>query len=202
MESQMPEGNASVWGSVTSVIKRDWKTIPNILSYFRLLLIPVIVYLYVGLGEYRLAAVFVVISGVSDVADGIIARHFNMVSDFGKVLDPAADKLTQIAMFICLSMRYSLALVLVVIIVLKEFTMFIMGLMVYKRLGDVHSARWFGKAATFIVILTSFVLILFPDLSSGVATSLLILSVAAVTLSFILYFFYYLDLLRNGTERK
>ena len=185
--------------------KREYFSIPNLMGYLRIVLVPVYLWVYLtaqNSRDYYLAAGIMLVSFLTDLLDGQVARRFNMITEFGKVLDPAADKLTQIAMFICLSMRYSLALVLVVIIVLKEFTMFIMGLMVYKRLGDVHSARWFGKAATFIVILTSFVLILFPDLSSGVATSLLILSVAAVTLSFILYFFYYLDLLRNGTERK
>ncbi|MBQ1729399.1 MAG: CDP-alcohol phosphatidyltransferase family protein, partial [Oscillospiraceae bacterium] len=73
------------------IIKRDWKTIPNCMSYFRIVLIPVFVILYVN-GWYRSAAVVIVISWFSDVADGFVARRFNMTSELGKVLDPVADK--------------------------------------------------------------------------------------------------------------
>ena len=75
-------------------------TIPNFMSLFRLCLIPLIVWLYHGKEMYGWAAVVLVISGITDVADGIVARHFHMVSDFGKAFDPVADKLTQFAMLL------------------------------------------------------------------------------------------------------
>lgn len=197
MTTQNTHGEDSLWKRVAAVIKRDWNTIPNLLSYFRLLLIPVFIWLYVGEGNYEAAAVTVIISGLSDVLDGFIARHFNMVSDFGKVLDPAADKLTQVAMFICLSVRYKLALVLVCIIVVKEITMFILGMVVFKKAGDVHSARWFGKLATFIVIATSFILIIFTKIDPAIANGLLVLSLSVVSFSFVMYGIYYLEMLRG-----
>ena len=85
--------------------KKDILTIPNLLSLFRLLMIPVIVWLYVKEKNYYAAAAMVLISGATDIADGIIARKFNMISDFGKILDPMADKLTQGALIICLSFK-------------------------------------------------------------------------------------------------
>ena len=74
--------------------KENVLTIPNLLSLFRLLLIPVIVWLYCVRQDYRWTIVALAVSGLSDILDGIIARKFNMVSDLGKILDPCADKLT------------------------------------------------------------------------------------------------------------
>ena len=73
-------------------------TIPNLISLFRILLIPLIIWLYCGKKQYAATIAVVAISGVSDIIDGKIARKFNMVSDVGKVLDPIADKLTQAAL--------------------------------------------------------------------------------------------------------
>ena len=66
-------------------------TIPNLISLFRILLIPLIIWLYCGKKQYAATIAVVAISGVSDIIDGKIARKFNMVSDVGKVLDPIAD---------------------------------------------------------------------------------------------------------------
>ena len=81
-------------------------TIPNVLSFFRLLLIPVIVWLYIVKKDPLWTTGILVLSGVTDVVDGIIARKCNMISDFGKAFDPVADKLTQIAMLFCLVSRF------------------------------------------------------------------------------------------------
>ena len=58
-------------------------TLPNILSFFRLCLIPLIVWQYVGKRNYLMALYLLALSGLTDIADGIIARSFNMISDFG-----------------------------------------------------------------------------------------------------------------------
>ena len=81
-------------------------TIPNLLSCLRLALIPCFVWAYLVNEDPRMTVLLLLISGLSDVADGLIARHFNMVSNLGKVLDPLADKLTQAAMLVCLTSRY------------------------------------------------------------------------------------------------
>jgi cardiolipin synthase len=179
------------------VVKRDWKTIPNILSYFRIILIPIFIWLYVKRENYNLAAIIIIISGISDVADGIIARKFNMVSDLGKALDPAADKLTQIAMFICLSFRYEAALILVCVIILKEITMLVFGLLVFKKAGTVNSAKWFGKATTFVVVATSFILVIFPTISDTIANTLLTVSIVMALFSYFMYTRYYLNIMKE-----
>ena len=83
-------------------------TLPNLLSLFRLLLIPVIVWLYSVQKNYYAAIGVILLSGISDIVDGWIARRFAMVSDFGKILDPVADKLTQAALLVCLLSQYRL----------------------------------------------------------------------------------------------
>ena len=80
-------------------------TIPNIISMFRLLLIPVFIFSYVILKNDLLTVILLTVSGISDMLDGWIARRFNMVSELGKALDPIADKLTQLSMILCLIFR-------------------------------------------------------------------------------------------------
>ena len=81
-------------------------TIPNLLSAFRILLVPVIVWLYCWKADYPLAAWTLTLSGLTDIVDGFIARRFHMVSNLGKALDPIADKLTQTAALGCLLTRF------------------------------------------------------------------------------------------------
>ena len=123
-------------------------TIPNLLSFFRLLLIPVIVWLYVGKRDPLWACILLVLSGVTDIIDGIIARKCQMVSDFGKAFDPVADKLTQIAMLFCLVTRFKWMLLPLCVMVVKELTAGILGLVVIRKTGNVDGAVWHGKATT------------------------------------------------------
>ena len=77
--------------------KNQFFTIPNLLSLVRLAMIPLLLWLYLEKREYLWTAVVVVLSGATDIVDGIIARKYDLISDLGKALDPVADKLTQIA---------------------------------------------------------------------------------------------------------
>jgi hypothetical protein len=106
---------------------KNWKkeifTIPNILSFFRLILIPVYVTIYLTAREatdYLLAAAILAVSCLTDLIDGKIARHFNMVSTLGKIIDPLADKATQFSLIICLTSQYPILWCLVGLFVVKE----------------------------------------------------------------------------------
>ena len=123
-------------------------TIPNILSLFRLLLIPVIMWLYIVKEDPVLTTVILALSGITDIVDGIIARKCHMVSDFGKAFDPVADKLTQIAMLFCLVSRFKWMLLPLCVMVIKEVTAGILGLLVIRKTGNVDGAVWHGKATT------------------------------------------------------
>ena len=129
---------------------RIW-TIPNILSIFRMVLIPVFVWTYCGLKNDLATALVLLISGLSDTVDGVIARRFNMVTTFGKAIDPVADKLTQIAMLLCLLTRFPSLIILFVLLLIKEITGGVMSLLILKRRKLVLPADWHGKLTTFLL---------------------------------------------------
>ena len=126
-------------------------TIPNILSMFRLLLLPVIVYTYLNQNDYVLTGTLLVISGVTDLLDGYIARTFNMMSDLGKILDPVADKATQAVVLLCLITRFRWLVIPFICILIKELFMSCIGMIVIKETGEVHGAVWHGKVPTFML---------------------------------------------------
>ena len=122
------------------------KYVPNTLTAIRFLLIPFIV-IFILHGNFVGGIILLILSGLSDVLDGIIARRFNLVSDFGKLVDPLADKTTQIALIIALSLRGVVPLWIVLIVSLKESIMIAVAIFLYvKKL--VVSSKWYGKLAT------------------------------------------------------
>lgn len=137
-----------------SKYKDKYLTIPNLLSLLRLCMIPVMVWLYIGKKNYGLTALILVLSGLTDMADGYIARHFNMVSDFGKAFDPVADKLTQIAMMLCLVTRFPLMLLPWIVLVVKEVFTGITSLLAIHKTGQVEGAVWHGKVTTTLLYFT------------------------------------------------
>ena len=156
-------------------------TIPNVLSFFRLLLIPVIVWLYIVKNDPVWTTVILILSGVTDVVDGIIARKCNMVSDFGKVFDPVADKLTQIAMLFCLVSRFQWMLLPLYVLVVKEVTAGILGFLVIRKTGNVDGAVWHGKATT-VSLYTMMVIHLIWFHIPGVVSGILIGGCTALAL--------------------
>lgn len=125
-------------------------TIPNILSVVRIFIIPFIAIEYFK-GHYLLTAALLLLSGLTDVVDGFIARRFNMISDVGKVLDPIADKLTQVAVVVCLTVKHPELLPLVIVLTVKELLMLIGALAMINRTSVTPYARWWGKMATAVL---------------------------------------------------
>lgn len=181
--------------------KKDVLTVPNALTLVRLLLIPAIVYLYAGRREYGAAAVLVVLSGVTDVLDGFIARRFNQISDLGKFLDPVADKLTQGTVLICLCFRYSRLRPVLFVFAVRETVLLTLGVLILHYTDTVNGARWFGKAATAVLEGSLFLLMLFPNIPASAADALILLSLIAVLLSFALYVRFYVKALHGVLHR-
>ena len=117
-------------------------TIPNLLSMVRILLLPVFVWLYSVKKEYMAAFVVLLLSGVTDLLDGFIARRFHMISVLGKMLDPIADKLTQAAVLLSLGSRFPLLFVLAALFVLKEAVTGVMFLVVKNAGGAGSRLAW------------------------------------------------------------
>ena len=162
-------------------------TIPNVLSMIRLLMIPLIIWLYIAKEEYLLTAGVVLLSGATDVIDGFIARKFNMVSALGKALDPVADKLTQLAMMICLVSRFPLMILPLGLLVVKELFNGITGLMIIRQSGKVYSALWHGKAATVLLYVMLLTHILWASIPQALSEMLILGTIAMMIISFILY---------------
>lgn len=177
--------------------KKEILTLPNLLSLFRLALIPVIVWLYSKAKLYYAAAGVIVLSGLSDIVDGFIARRFNMVSDFGKILDPVADKLTQAALLFCLLSRYKLMWALIAVFAVREIVMIIMGLVTIKKSDEVNSAQWYGKANTVVLYAVMMILILFPGVPDIAANIMICACGAMIILSLVLYARFYFGLMRS-----
>lgn len=127
------------------------KYLPNALTIMRFILIPVIIF-YIFTGNYILAFIFFTISAVTDVADGFIARKYNFVSNFGKLMDPLADKLTQIATLASLVISHIIPIWILVIVLSKEFIMIIGASFLYGKDVVVYS-KWYGKLATVLFYL-------------------------------------------------
>ena len=151
------------------------KHIPNILSVIRILLVPLFVFLYIEEHYYSAVTVFV-IAGLTDVADGYIARKYNYITNLGKVLDPFADKLMQFTAFLCLYFGPSGHVVpwwMPTIYFLKEITTLIGAIFVFRKVKVVVKSHIFGKLATFFVFIFVSVIIALPELIPADAVSII-----------------------------
>lgn len=188
-------------------IKQEAFTLPNLFSYFRLILIPVFVTLYLK-DSYLFAFITLIVSWVSDVADGLIARRFNMVTDLGKVLDPLADKLTQGAMIICVATNYSAMWILIGFLVVKEIAMVTMGYYVLKLTNELNSARWYGKLCTGVLYVVMMLHVITPDIPTPVSYGFMIACAALMMFSLVMYMLMYMKKINaaentdNSTDTK
>ena len=154
-------------------------SIPNILSSVRILLIPMFLGIYIKAQttrDYYQAAFIILISGLTDFADGQIARRFNMITELGKALDPVADKLTQAAIVFSLMFRYQ-SMIFVVIL-------------------------WYGKVSTAVFYVLTFILIAFPEISTVWANVLMGVTGFFLLLSFIMYGRVFFQMHREAAEEK
>ncbi|MBQ6840039.1 MAG: CDP-alcohol phosphatidyltransferase family protein [Oscillospiraceae bacterium] len=152
---------------------KDWKkeilTIPNLLSLFRLVLIPVYITIYLK-DKYFLAATILAVSCLTDLIDGKIARHFNMISTVGKILDPLADKLTQFSLILCLASHYPVLWYLIALFFIKELFQLIAGAVNLRRGKMLKGALISGKISTTVLFISLIIMVMLPDLSDTIVT--------------------------------
>jgi cardiolipin synthase len=170
-------------------------TIPNMLSILRLLLAILfwgICNRYGGIVRNReVLAVILVLSGITDFLDGRIARRFHMVSEFGKIIDPIADKVTQGVLLLTLSVEYRLTKPLFLLFLVKEsYEAFVGGKLVLKS-GANEGAQWYGKVSTMVFYVVMVALVLFPNLPKNVANLLIVCCACCMALAFFMYARYY-----------
>lgn len=140
--------------------REDFFSLPNILTYIRILLVPVFVLVFVNAQswiDHIWAIAIILISAATDIIDGYIARKFNMITDWGKVIDPVADKAMQGAMMFCIVVKFPLVLILIVLYAIKEFASLALSAYLLKkenistvRAGTASSARLFFMRSCFL----------------------------------------------------
>ena len=179
----------------------EFWTIPNLLSVFRILLIPLMVTLY-WKGRTVAAVIVFGVSALSDIADGQIARRFNMVTDLGKMLDPLADKLTQGAALVCAAKAHPQLFFLLGFMAMKELTQAYIGGRIVKKTGHVFNARWFGKLCTVVTTASLVAMFIFPQLPEWAVNSLLILCSAMMLVSLALYVRHFMEYDKTAESEK
>ncbi len=162
-------------------------TVPNLLSLFRLLLIPVIVWLYWFQKDYFPAGALLILSGLTDLADGYIARHFNAVSNVGKILDPIADKLTQAAMLFCLVTRFPLMAAPFGFLVIKELFIGTTGLLMIRKTGKVVGADFHGKVATTLLYAMMILHIFWIDITPEISAVTIVICLISMAFTLLVY---------------
>lgn len=197
----------------------NWKTVPNLLCVIRILLVPLFVVFYLK-GYPGLAVSVLVVSGLTDTFDGRIARKYNQISELGKLLDPIADKLTQISVAVVLLIKFytssseSMKMFswVFTLFLLKEVIMLIFGLFMLSIGLKPASSEIFGKVATFVFYVVMLLIIGFgPEIGAfstydlrmampeWLAFSLVIVSLA---LTFIALISYIPGVVKQLNERK
>lgn len=175
------------------------KHVPNILTMIRFLLIPFIV-VFALQDNYIVATVFLVISGFTDVADGFIARKFNFITDFGKLMDPLADKCTQVATLLALVIQNIIPIWILVIVIIKEILLIAGASFLYGK-DLVVSSKWYGKLSTVLFYIAIFFSMIFKqfNLPYTFDTYIYYLAIIFTVFSLGMYFkaFYIKDFLKK-----
>ena len=179
------------WNCRGDIVKQIFRgrilTIPNLLSFLRLCMVPWFMWTYLARENTVGTALILLLSGLTDTADGIIARRFDQVTDFGKEFDPFADKVTQIAMMLCLTLRFPRLWWLAGTLCVKELFVLSTSLMAIHQTQTVQGANWHGKMATTMVYAAMVAHLLFPNMADWVSIALTAACTGAVLLSGVLY---------------
>ena len=170
--------------------KKEVFTIPNILSFFRLLLIPVYIYLYLtaqSTAQYVAAGLVLALSCLTDMVDGRIARKYHMVSKIGMLLDPVADKATQAALLVCLSMKYPILYPVLGLLVIKESFQLIALIIAFLNGKMLPGALLVGKVCTTVLFVSLIAIVLFPDIPSKIVDLIAVVDACFLGVSFVCY---------------
>ena len=191
-----------------------FKHVPNILTIIRFLLIPIIV-VFAFQDNYIATIIMLTVSGLTDVLDGYIARKFNFISNFGKLMDPLADKMTQIALLGTLAIQKIIPVWIIVVVIIKEFLMVSGASFLYGK-ELVVSSKWYGKLTT-VLFYVAIVCSLFTQYWNGTlinnyslssipefATYIYYLAIVTTVFSLVMYIkaFYMQGYLKNAMKQE
>ena len=185
--------------------KADIFTVPNILTYLRIVLIAPFVAFFL-MEEYGYAVVCIVLSGLSDCFDGLLARKLNQVTDLGKILDPIADKLTLIAVMICMVVYAPNVMPILIVLIIKDFAMLLGGCNLLKMGIAPPAAEWYGKVATIVFYFSVSIIVFLKAVIDfeSLTLDIILLSLTSVMMVYALYRYAktYRRLVREYRENK
>ena len=170
--------------------KKDIFTIPNLLSLFRLVLIPVYATVYLNATQnyqFIRAGIILAVSCLTDMIDGKIARKYGMITTLGKVLDPLADKLTQLTLTICLSMKYPVLYPVLGLFIMKELFQLVIGVVFLRKGKMLPGALLAGKVCTTVLFISLIALVLLPDIDPAAVTVIAVIDALFLGVSFMSY---------------
>ena len=185
--------------------------IPNYISAFRILLVPLYVLLFFGvIGEewfkhpYFAAGLTFLLAGFSDALDGYLARHNQLFSDIGKLLDPLADKLLEAAVSICIAIEFKGPFVILSAIIITKEIIMIIGAYLMMSKGNIYvSAGWCGKLATIVWYLMICIIHFFPNTAKGhflITDALCTVLILVMIMAFVIYVFSYASQIQTTKE--
>lgn len=177
--------------------------IPNILTTIRFFMVPFFAY-YLYVQQYKVSVIIFIVAGVTDVLDGYIARKKNIVTEWGKLADPLADKFMQLTALVMLTIHRIIPWVFLVIMLIKELTMVAGSIKLYKKDNFVVSANWYGKFATVVFYVAIVVTMMFKILGlNGIISSITVIILILLTLFAMIYAFVkYVFVYKEATSRK
>ena len=174
--------------------------IPNYISAFRIFLIPIYALLFFGLitpqrvHPVTAAGYVFILAGLSDALDGFLARKNGWITNIGKLLDPLADKLLELVVAVCLSIRFGGPFViLATIIIMKEMIMIVGAYLIMSKSSVYVSSVWCGKLATIVWYVLLCVVHFFPVTTKNVLVcyALCIVLILVMVMAFAMYVFNY-----------
>lgn len=160
--------------------------VPNMITMLRIGLVPlfIIAFFFSGQNAITYSVSIFIFAGITDVADGYIARKYNLITKFGQVMDPLADKLMQVAVIGCFTMKRFLPLWVLIVVVIKELFMIIGSLFLYKKKDKVIiPANKYGKISTIIF----YVAILLVAYELEYAMTVMLFAIASAVIALIMY---------------
>ena len=178
--------------------------LPNKLTVLRVIMIPFFVVFMLfditGAADKWIALVIFCVASLTDMLDGKIARRFNMITDWGKFIDPVADKLTFAAIALSMSFSYPLMGVMFGVYVVKELYMFCMGAYMLKRGFMMDGAQWYGKVCTAVTYGAIFLILIIPNMSAQVRDGLIGLCLFMTIAAFAGYALFYARAIKRLTK--
>jgi len=177
---------------------QNWKkeifTVPNLLTLLRLLMLPLYSRIYLNAStskQFFTAGAIMAVSCLTDLADGIIARHFHQVTNLGKILDPLADKITQFIFLLCLSLRYPVMKPVLALFIVKELFQLVVGIFFLSRGKMLDGALMAGKLCTTVLFISLIALVVLQNPDPKIVSVIAVSNGIFLIVSFLCYFLAY-----------